>query len=76
MRTPTPSDITIEDISYALSQYGIKEVRRRGSHIIFEKTGGQQYHQLVIPLSGKHIKKAYVREVHNLIVRMKGEEEK
>ena len=56
IKTPTPSDITIEQLISVLKIYGIQVARRISSHVILEKIGGEQWQQLVVPISRKHIK--------------------
>ena len=76
LKTPTPSDITIEQLITVLKIYGIQVVRRKSSHVIFEKIGGEQWQQLVIPISGKHIKAICIKQVREVIMRMIEEEKK
>jgi len=76
LKTPTPSDITIEQLITVLKIYGIQVVRRKSSHVIFEKIGGEQWQQLVIPISGKHIKTICIKQVREVIMRMIEEEKK
>jgi len=74
LKTPTPSDITIEQLITVLKIYGIQVVRRKSSHVILEKIGGEQWQQLVIPISGKHVKTIYIKQVREVIMRMIEEE--
>ena len=76
LKTPTPSDITIEQLITVLKIYGIQVVRRKSSHVIFEKIGGEQWQQLVTPISGKRIKTIYIKQVREVIMRMIEEEKK
>jgi hypothetical protein len=41
-----------------------------------EKIGGEQWQQLVIPISGKHIKTICIKQVREVIMRMIEEEKK
>ena len=76
LKTPTPPDITIEQLITVLKIYGIQVVRRISSHVILEKIGGEQWQQLVMPISGKHVKTFYIKQVREVIMRMIEEEKK
>lgn len=76
LKTPTPSDMTSEQLITVLKIYGIQVVRRISSHVILEKIGGEQWQQLVMPISGKRIKTIYIKQVREVIMRMIEEEKK
>ena len=76
LKTPTPSDMTSEQLITVLKIYGIQVARRKSSHVIFEKIGGEQWQQLVMPISGKRIKTICIKQVREVIMRMIEEEKK
>ena len=68
--------MTSEQLITVLKIYGIQVVRRISSHVILEKIGGEQWQQLVMPISGKRIKTIYIKQVREVIMRMIEEEKK
>lgn len=68
--------MTSEQLITVLKIYGIQVARRKSSHVILEKIGGEQWQQLVIPISGKHIKTICIKQVREVIMRMIEEEKK
>lgn len=63
-RKPIPNDITIDDVIYLATQFGciIKSGGKHPIKVIHIESGTV----IPIPIHGKYVKEAYIRELKNL----------
>jgi len=58
-----PANATMQDVQSRLERFGFSLARVQGSHHIFEYDDGDQFAQVVVPVHGRKVKKAYVEKV-------------
>lgn len=70
-----PAGATMQEVETLLKNFGFELARISGSHHIYEYDAGDIWKQVVVPLHGRKVKKAYVKQVVDILDELFPEDE-